>query len=513
MLSPRLRALVLLALAVLLPLWPARAEPFRFTILYAHGTSELDVSQERGGLSRLAGLIRRERADGAPGNGPVLALHGGQTLAPSVLSFYDQGAHIVDLLNRLGIDAMAVLNLDFQHGDDAVSARAFEAAFPFVTTNTADKATGKPLEGVESAVVLNAGPYRVGVLAATPVLTRDTTVAKRTDFRDPVPALREAAKALRAQGVDLIVAMTGNVGNTHKEVAAAGIADIVLYQDRGRAIGVEYDGKTLNATVDPQAAWALGIDVTIDRVTKDGAAKDSVERVVWSPGVRAIDTATVTPDPDTAVRVKSYMARLDGLLRMQLGRLDTPMDTRREAVRGAENAFANAFADAVRTAMDADVALINGGLIRGDRLYEPGTILTLRDIQAEIPFHDTPVVVEVTGQRLRDALEYGYSGVEQLLGRFPHLSNARVVVDLNNPAGRRVTELTVAGKPVDPAARYRLAVGSYIAGGGDGYAALAGAPRLVDGRDADFLSKLIADHIARAGSFAPRLDGRLTVKR
>ncbi|MBP2313121.1 bifunctional metallophosphatase/5'-nucleotidase [Azospirillum soli] len=506
--SSRLRAVLLLALAVFLPPWPASAEPFRFTILYAHGTSELDEGQERGGLSRLAGLIRRERAGGGAGNGPVLALHGGQTLAPSALSFYDQGAHMVDLLNRVGIDAMAVLNLDFQHGDDAVSARAFEAAFPFVTTNTADTATGKPLEGVERAVLLNAGPYRVGVLAATPVLTRDTTVAKRTEFRDPVPALREAAKTLRAEGADLIVAMTGNVGNTHKDIMAAGIADIVLYQDRGRAIGVEYDGRTLTATVDPQAAWALGIDVTIDRETRDGAG-----RVVWSPGVRAIDTATVTPDPDTAVRVKTYMARLDGLLRMQLGRLETPMDTRREAVRGAENAFANAVADALRAAMEADVALINGGIIRGDRLYEPGTTLTLRDIQTEIPFHDTPVLVEVTGERLREALEAGYSGVEQLQGRFPHLSNARVVVDLNRPAGQRVTELTVGGKPVDPAARYRLAVGSYIGGGGDGYAALAGAPRLVDGRDADFLSKLIADHIARAGSFAPRLDGRLTVQR
>lgn len=483
---------------------PAMAEPFRFTLLYAHSTTELEDSQGRGGIARLATLIRQERT----AHKTVLVLHGGQSLAPSVLSFYDQGAHVIDLLNGLGIDAMAALNREFHHGDDTLMTRAFAANFPMVTTNAVDRATAKPLDGLESAVVLAAGPHKVGVLAATPAQTKETTRSARTEFRDPVRAVAEKARELRAQGVDLIVVMTTTSGDTHRNVIAARVADIVLYQDRGRTVGVDYDGKALTATVEAQAAWVLALDIGIDRTEKAGAPQTA-----WSAGIRAIDTASIPPDSVVDSRAKAYLARLDGMLGMQVGRLETPVDTRREAVRGGENAFANAVADALRASMEADVALINGGAIRGDRQYAAGTLWTRRDIQTEFPYHDTAVLLEVTGQQLREALESGYSGIEQAQGRFPHLSNARVVVDATKPAGQRMVELTIGGKPVDPAARYRLATGSYLAQGSDGYGALAGAKRLVDDRDADFVSTILADQIARAGSFAPRLDGRLTVKR
>lgn len=512
----RLQALVRGIVLTLLGLWaaaPAAADPFRFTLLYAHSTTELEDSQGRGGIARLATLIRRERA----AHDTVLVLHGGQSLAPSVLSFYDRGAHVIDLLNGLGIDAMAALNREFHHGDDTLMTRAFAAEFPLVTTNAVDRKTGQPLDGLESAVVLSAGPYQVGVLAATPAQTKETTRSGRTEFRDPVRAVADKARELRGQGVDLIVAMTSNSGNTHRDVIAARAADIVLYQDRGRTVGVDYDGGTLAATVEAQAAWVLALDIAIDRAADHGEAgsdgRAGAVTAAWSAGVRAIDTAAIPPDGGVDSRAKGYLARLDGMLGVPVGRLETAVDTRREAVRGGESAFANAIADALRDALEADVALVNGGAIRGDRLHAAGTLWTRRDIQTELPYHDTAVLLEVTGRQLQDALESGYAGIEQMQGRFPHLSNARVVVDATRPAGQRVVELSIGGKTVDPAARYRLATGSFLAQGHDGYAALVSAPRLVDDHDADFVSTILADRIARTGTFAPRLDGRLTVKR
>ncbi|MDQ2103719.1 bifunctional metallophosphatase/5'-nucleotidase [Azospirillum isscasi] len=498
-----LRPVFALALGILAA-GAARAEPVRFTILYAHSTTELEDVQGRGGIARLATLVRQERA----ARGTVLVLHGGQSLAPSVLSFYDQGAHVIDLLNGVGIDAMAALNREFHHGDDVLMTRAFEANFPIVTTNAVDRQTRKPLDGLEDRTMLNAGPLRVGVLAAVPARTGEITRSPRTDFLPPGPVLAQKAKEMRAAGADLVVALTGDSGGTHRDVIASGAADIVLYQDRGRVVAVDYDGKSLKATVEPQAAWVLALDITAEKVTRDGAA-----RTVWSSGVRAIDTAGVPPDAALDTQAKAYRARLDSMLGMQVGRLDSPIDTRREAVRAAENAFANTVADSLRETMDADVALINGGSFRGDRAYAAGTVWTRREIQTEFPFHDTAVLIEVTGQQLRDALEFGFSGIEQLQGRFPHLSNARVVVDAARPPGQRVMALTVGGKPVEPEARFRLATGSYLANGGDGYGMLSTAPRLVDDRDADFVSTIVASRIARTGVFAPRLDGRLTVQR
>ncbi|MDR6773396.1 5'-nucleotidase C-terminal domain-containing protein [Azospirillum sp. BE72] len=483
----------------------AESATVKLTILYAQGTTDLEETSGRGGMARLAGAIRQERN----GHRHVLALHGGQTLAPSVLAFYDQGAHIIDLLNGMTIDAMAALNREFHHGDDQLSARAFEAGFPIVTTNTVDRSTGRTPDGLEEAVVLTAGPLRIGVLAATPVLTRETTRTQRTEFRDPVAALAAKAAALREAGVDLVVAMTGYAGDTHRSILAARPADIVLYQDRSRPFAVDYDGRFLSATVGPQAGWVLALDLTVERT----AQADGRMRVTWAPSPRLVDTAAVAPDAATDIQAKTYAARLDTMLRMEVGRLTGPIDTRKEAVRTGENAFANAVVDMLRAALDADVALINGGGIRGDRSYPAGALLTRRDIYAELPYHDVGVVLDVTGQQLWDAVESGVSAVEQLQGRFPHLSNARAEIDLSHPPGQRLRSLSVGGKPVGLSTRYRLATSSFLAAGGDGYGMLAGAPRLVEDRNTDFVSTQLISQITRDGEFVPRLDGRMLVRR
>ena len=490
---------------------PAAAPPagqsdtVKLTILYAQGTTELEETGGRGGMARLAGAIRQERN----AQRHVLALHGGQTLAPSVLAFYDQGAHIIDLLNGMTIDAMAALNREFHHGDDQLSARAFEAGFPIVTTNTVDRSTGRTPDGLEEAVVLTAGPLRIGVLAATPVLTGETTRTQRTEFHDPVAALTAKAAALREEGVDLVVAMTGYAGDTHRSILDARPADIVLYQDRSRPFAVDYDGHFLSAAVGPQAGWVLALDLTVERT----ARADGRTQVSWAPSPRLIDTAAVAPDAATDIQAKAYAARLDTMLRMEVGRLTGPIDTRKESVRTGENAFANAVVDMLRTALEADVALINGGGIRGDRRYPAGALLTRRDIYTELPYHDVGVVLDVTGQQLWDAVESGVSAVEQLQGRFPHLSNARAEIALSRPPGQRLRSLSVGGKPVGLSTRYRLGTSSFLAAGGDGYGMLAGTPRLVEDRNTDFVSTRLIGEIARDGEFAPRLDGRMTVRR
>ncbi|RTR22474.1 bifunctional metallophosphatase/5'-nucleotidase [Azospirillum griseum] len=499
------------ALAVAVPLAVASrgvlADPHRFTILYTQGTTELGETQGRGGMARLAAMIRAERAKQTP----VLVLHGGQTLAPSVLAFYDQGAHIIDLLNGIGVDAMAALNREFHHGDDRLMARAFEAGFPIITTNAVDRATGKPLDGLEDSAVLKAGPFRVGVLAATPTLTRETASAPRTDFREPVAALTAKAKALRASGVDLIVAMTGSAGNTHKVLMAArasagspNFADILLYQDRGIQSAYVQNTPVLAGTVAPQGTWVLAIDVTMER---------KAEELVWSAQTRTLDSIAVAPDPTIDVRSRAYAARLDTMLSIEVGRLDGTIDTRREAVRTGENAFANAVTDTLRASLDADVALINGGGIRGDREYADGVRLTRRDIYTELPYHDVGVVLNVTGQQLWDAVESGLSAVEHTQGRFPHLSNARVTADLTRPPGQRVQDIRIGDRPLDRKAHYRLATSNFLANGGDGYSSLSVAPRLMEDRTADFVSTQLIAHIARSGVFAPRLDGRMALKR
>ena len=203
----------------------------------------------------------------------------------------------------------------------------------------------------------------------------------------------------------------------------------------------------------------------------------------------------------------AYRAQMEKILTIEIGTVDTPLDTDRAAVRSGENAFGNFVADAMRHTLRGDVALINGGVIRGNRQYEAGTLLLRRDIRAELPFYDEVALIEVSGRNLLDALENGFSQIENLNGRFPHVSGMRVTYKPANPPGHRVVSVTVDGSPLDPAARYRLVTSHYLSTGGDGYASLKQGQPLQ--APVVLLGELVRQRIAEMGHIAPVIDRRL----
>jgi 5'-nucleotidase len=58
--------------------------------------------------------------------------------------------------------------------------------------------------------------------------------------------------------------------------------------------------------------------------------------------------------------------------------------------------------------------------------------------------------------------------------------------DLSRPAGQRIVEMRLGGKPVDPAASYRVTVVNFLASGGDNFTVLREGTGAVDaGLDLD----------------------------
>ena len=78
-------------------------------------------------------------------------------------------------------------------------------------------------------------------------------------------------------------------------------------------------------------------------------------------------------------------------------------------VRTQEAAIGDLIADAMRSDTDADIAITNGGGIRGGRIYPPGSTITRRDMMAELPFRNHVAVLEISGSAIRGALENGFS--------------------------------------------------------------------------------------------------------
>ncbi len=185
------------------------------------------------------------------------------------------------------------------------------------------------------------------------------------------------------------------------------------------------------------------------------------------------------------------------------------LDWGRATVGLKEGGIGNLLADAIRGSTGADAAITNGGGIRGDRTYAAGATLTRKDILTELPFGNVAVLMELSGSDLRSALEEGVSAVEDVAGRFPHVSGLRFVFDAKRPKGSRVLDVSIGGKPLDPAATYRVATNEYMMAGGDGYASLKKGRPIVDASGGALMANVVMDYITARGAVSPAVEGRI----
>ena len=207
---------------------------------------------------------------------------------------------------------------------------------------------------------------------------------------------------------------------------------------------IDFDGRTalVESEQDANYVTVVDIDVTPNR----GDANRSLS---WWPNFRVNDTAKINPDPAMRAKVQTYKAGLDRLFDVKIATLAAPLDSRTETVRTAECAIGDLFADALRKAATADIAIINGGGIRGNKVYPAGTRLRKRDILDELPFGSKAMITIVQGKAILDALENGFSQIELQSGRFPQVSGLFVVADPASPPGARVKSVTVNGAALD----------------------------------------------------------------
>jgi 2',3'-cyclic-nucleotide 2'-phosphodiesterase (5'-nucleotidase family) len=314
------------------------------------------------------------------------------------------------------------------------------------------------------------------------------------------------AASLRAAGADIVVAVVHTPLTVDMLLLRAGAADLIL-SGHDEFLLAFFDGKAALTESGSQGNYAIVTTLAVDKIAADGQTT-----VKWWPDFRIVDTATVTPDPEIAALVKTYTDKLSAELTTPIGRTATPLDSRRATVRGGEAAIGNLFADAMRDAVGADVAITNGGGIRADREYAAGTELTRGDILAELPFGNRTVKLQVTGAAIRTALENGLSQAGQGAGRFPQVSGLTIEADLNQPPGSRVLALKIGDAALDPAKTYTLATNDFMANGGDGYKVLKEAKQLVSPIDGQIMASQVIGYIEKAGTVAPKVEGRLSLR-
>ncbi len=469
--------------------------------IYQMGDTPMSDGQRRGGFARLAAVVKAERAKG----GHVIFAHGGDTLSPSLMSGIDRGAHIIELTNMIPPDIFVPGNHEFDFGKAVFLQRMAEAKFGRFAANVR-QADGSTLPGFHNRTLLTFDGVRIGLTGAAYDDSRRTSTPEDLVFTPTVPTIREQAEALRRDGADFVVAVMHATRAQAHELAATRAVDLVL-TGHSHDLLVNFNPPVAIVESSYDAHNVVLIDVTIEVAERDGR-----RTVSWWPQFRIVDTATVTPDPEVAAVVAKYQDDLNRDLDVVLGTTEVELDSRVATVRMREAAIGNLIADAMREATGAEVAVMNGGGIRGGKIYRAGAALTRRDVLGELPFGNRLVVIELRGRDLRRALEAGLSRMPAASGGFPQVSGLTVEVDPKRPAGDRIVSMSVGGAPLVPDRPYRVATNDFLARGGDGYAPFGAATPALPLSDSPLLVNAVMNHLRKLGTANVGVSGRIVVK-
>jgi len=495
-------------------------EPAKSSVLVPALQGDGGRAVPAGGAAWLASAIDSLRA---PYSNSVTVAAGDLTGASQITSslFLDEPA--IGVLNRMGLEFNAVGNHEFDQGTQELlrkqtggcaqySARKPCQIEPFTgarfkylaaSTRRADGSTLFPATGLKS---FGKGKRKVTVgfvgltLKETNELVSPEGIRGLT-FDDEAATINAAVPKLRKEGADAVVVLIHQGGYTSGqpnpsgcENLTGGIVPILKRLDPG--VDVVISGHTHWPYVcDFQGAQAarpilltsagvygqLVTDITleIDPVAGRVVAKRARNVVVQSdpfvtargPVGEAADLPRFAPRSDVAAYVARYAAAAKDFANRPVGQLSGPA-TRPGGERGNEGgSLGNLIADAQLAATSgagAQIAFMNPFGLRAALSPAPDGTLTFGQIYASQPFNNTLVTQSMTGAELKAVLEEGFDANQPLQVLTPS-AGFTYRFDLSRPIGDRVVEMLLNGKPIDPAASYRVTTNSFMANGGDGF--------------------------------------------
>lgn len=470
----------------------------------------------QGGAARLATAVARERAKG----GNFLLLDAGDQFQGTLFFTKYKGEACAFFMDRLGYDAMAVGNHEFDDGPATLANFIRSLKFKMLAANV-DTTRSPELDGrIAPYIVLEKAGHRIGIIGATqPKAAQISSPGPTLAFPPAAPAIEKAVRALRGQGVGSVILLSHMGLSGDKKIAAtvAGIdvivgghSHVLLGNGYPEAVGpcplpvTAPDGATTYLVT--AGSWGRYLGVL--HVDFDAAGK--VTQAVGNP-VRL--DASVPEDPATLAEVERFGKPLLTFRSKVLGQAEGPIGA--AMCRQEECAGGDLMAEAMLAggrSRGAVAALFNGGGVRAGMAQ--GAI-TLGDVLTAYPFPNTLVVLTLSGADLLAVLEHGVAavGLHEGSGRFPQVAGIRYAYDPAKPAGKRIGAVSVADAsgtfaPIDPAKDYRLAISDFMARGGDGYTTFKAKARDVDG-DGDPLADLVTRFITAHSPLAPALDGRI----
>ena len=467
----------------------------------------------------------------AKGN-DVILVDDGDNIQGEPLGTMSRGELSIQLMNEMGYAIAIPGNHEFDYGMDRFMSLVEEADFPYISCNF-----NKGGELVfEPYIIKELGGTKVGFVGVTTPQTLTTSTPKY--FQDDsgefiygfmedatgealFEAVQKAVDDARAEGAEYIVVM-GHIGNSL--ATAPYTYDAIISHTSG--IDIFLDGHSHDVEqvtmkdrdgheVIRSACGTKMANIGWARISADG--KLSAGLYTWSNSDSVPSMLGVVNGMSKAV--DGAMAKLNDELKTVIAKTAVDLTIYDpeavdangapiRMVRRAETNLGDLCADAFRDQGGADIGIVNGG---GVRVSVPAGDITLEQVLKVHPFGNSLSVIEVSGQQILDALEWGVRAIPGESGGFLQVSGLSFEIHtyLESPctkdeAGmytgiegeRRVRNVLVGGEPLDPEAFYTVASTDYVLlDSGDGYAMFAGAKVLQERVKLD--NQVLIDYITK----------------
>ncbi|MEP7310478.1 MAG: bifunctional UDP-sugar hydrolase/5'-nucleotidase [Acidobacteriota bacterium] len=472
------------------------------------------------GLAKVASIVRQARTENPSG---TLLLDSGDAIQGTPLEYVHNRIHnappdpMMSSMNALAFDAMTVGNHEYNFGLAVLEKAKSEARFPWLSANTYRRGTNETYH--RPYIVKELNGVRVGVLGlTTPGIPfwENTQNYAGLDFREPVAEAKRWVEILKGrERVDLvIVAMhmgleedlatgepaPGQVLNENRALAIArlvGGVDIVLTGHTHREIPGVYVNGVLIMQANLWGRHVARADVFLEK-TGQGA---------WSVAAKQARTIPITEstavDADIAKLAEPYDQETRAWLDRAIGESDAELTA--ENARFEDTALLDLVQRVQLDAGKADVSMVASF---NPQARLPKGVVTVRDIAGLYVYENTLVVLEVTGQQLKEALEHsarffrafvpGRTRGELVDGRIPDYNfdiaeGVSYDLDVTRPFGQRVQNLRFRGQPLSPEQTLRLATNNYRVNGGGGYTMYKGAPEVY--RSSQEIRELIVEWV------------------
>jgi len=436
----------------------------------AHAFSHLDFAQAAktygkvGGFAHLATLVKSLRAT-RPG---ALLLDGGDTWQGSATALWSKGQDMVDACLQLGVDVMTA-HWEFTLGQDRVKQiveNDFKGRVDFVAQNvvTADFGDAvfkpyviRPINGVPVAIVGQAFPY-------TPIANPRHMVADWT-FGIREEELQKQVNEARGKGAKVVILLSHNGMDVDLKLASrvTGI-DAILggHTHDGVPQPVEVrnaSGITLvtNAGSNGKFLGVLDFDVKGGRISG------------WKYRLLPVFANLIKPDAEMA----SLITRIRGPYEAKLGEklaVTEGLLFRRGNFNGTVD---QVILDALMKLKGAEIAFSPG--FRWGTTLLPGQPITMDHVMdwTAITYPYT-TLNDLTGEMIKTILEdvadnlFNPDPYYQQGGDMVRVGGLTYTITPSAGMGNRISDMRLAGKPIDAGRKYKVAGWAPVAEGAQG---------------------------------------------